>query len=61
MENEKVYNKAVLVRMTESEHRAWRKLAYLNEVSMAHLMRELVEEKIKSTKKMLTNADIVIS
>lgn len=60
MENEKVYNKAVLVRMTESEHRAWRKLAYLNEVSMAHLVRECVEERLKNNKKVLINSDIAI-
>jgi len=60
MGNEKVYNKAVLVRMTEEEHRAWRKLAYLNEVSMAKLVRDCVEIKLKEVKKMLTNADIAI-
>lgn len=60
MENEKVYKKAVLVRMTEEEHRAWRKLAYLNEVSMASLVRECVEEKLKNNKKVLINSDIAI-
>ena len=60
MENEKVYNKAVLVRMTEDEHRAWRKLAYLNEVSMANIVRECVEEKLKNNKKVLINSDIAI-
>ena len=60
MENEKVYKKAVLVRMTEEEHRAWRKLAYLNEVSMASLVRDCVEEKLKSNRKVLINSDIAI-
>lgn len=60
MENEKVYKKAVLVRMTEEEHRAWRKLAYLNEVSMASLIRGCVEERLKNNKKLLINSDIAI-
>ncbi len=60
MENEKPYNKAVLVRLTEEEHRAWRKLAYLNEVSMASLVRECVEEKLKNNRKVLINSDIAI-
>lgn len=61
MENEKFYNKAVLVRMTESEHKAWRKLAYINEVSMASMVRDCVEKELKKYKKVLTNTDIVIS
>lgn len=59
MENEK-YTKSILVRLTENEHKMWRKLAYLNEVSMASLIRDCVENKIKEQKKVLTNSDISI-
>ncbi len=61
MDNKKVYNKAVLVRLTEDEHKAWRKLSYLHEISMAQLLRSCVETKLKEVKKVLTNSDIVIS
>jgi hypothetical protein len=61
MENDKklVY-KVLPIRLEESNYRAWRKLAYLNEMSMAKMIRTLVEEKLKETKKVLTNSDIAI-
>jgi hypothetical protein len=48
------------VRLEESSYRSLRKMAYLNEKSMADITREAIEDKIKEAKKVLTNADIAI-
>lgn len=57
---EKKNYKILPVRLEEPAYRALRKIAYLNEESMASLIREMIEQKIQSTKKVLTNADIAI-
>jgi hypothetical protein len=56
----KLKYKVLPIRLEEESYRSWRKLAYLNEMSMAQMIRSLVENKLKETKKVLTNADIAI-
>lgn len=60
MKNKKRMYKVLPIRLEEDCYRKWRKLAYLNEMSMAQMIRELVEQKLKDTKKLLTNSDIAI-
>jgi len=57
---EKQTFKVLPIRMEETQYRKWRKLAYLNEMSMAELIRQLMDEKLKEASKMLTNSDIAI-
>lgn len=52
--------KVLPIRFEMKTYKMLRKLAYLNETDMAKLVRALVEEKIKESKKVLTNSDIAI-
>lgn len=53
--------KKTMIRLHENEYRLIRKLAYLKEMSMNSLIELSIKEMIAKDKKMLTNADVVIS
>lgn len=48
------------IRMEEKSYRQLRDVAHVNEVSMASLVRDLIDNKLKEYKKVLTNSDIAI-
>lgn len=61
MEKKKrVKYRVLLVRLEEQSYLSWRKLSYLHETSMSSMIRDLVENKLNESRKMLTNSDIVI-
>lgn len=55
-----MYEKVLPVRMGTEQYQLLRKLAYLEESSMSEIVRNIIEEKINSQRKVLTNADIAI-
>lgn len=57
---EKVKYRTLCIRLEEKSYKQWRDIAHVNEISMAHMIRTLVENKLKETKKGLTNSDIAI-
>lgn len=59
MEKEITY-KVLPVRVESGKYKQLRKLAYLSEMSMAELIRRMLDEKLNSMKKVLTNSDIAI-
>lgn len=50
METEKKKLKVLPIRLEEETLKQWRKLAHWHEMSMAELIRSLVEAKIKESK-----------
>ena len=48
------------IRLEESQYKKWRDLAHINELSMAEMVRVLIENKLKESKKVLTCTDIAI-
>lgn len=52
--------KILPVRIEQQTYKMLRKMAFLNEMSMAHLIREMIDKKIEDNKKVLTNSDIAI-
>ena len=53
--------KVLPIRFEPEPYRQLRKMAFLHEMSMAQLVRELVDKKLLEVKKILTNSDIVVS
>lgn len=52
--------KIFMLRLEPKTHKELRKLSYLTELPMAELIRDAIKNKLKESKKMLTNADIAI-
>jgi len=52
--------KILPVRFEPETYRLLRKMAYLNEMPMSELIRDLVKNKINEYKKVLTNSDVAI-
>lgn len=57
---EKIKYKPLYIRLEERQYRQWRDLAHVNEMSMAEMIRALVDNKLSETKKRLTSRDIAI-
>ncbi len=57
---EKIKYRPLYIRLEERQYRQWRDLAHINEMSMAEMVRALIEKKLKETKKDLTSDDIAI-
>lgn len=53
--------KKFLLRMDEEFYQDLRKLSFLEKKSMASIIREAIQDKMKHVRKLLTNIDIVIS
>ena len=49
------------VRIPSHEHKMLRKLAYLKEVSLNGLIVSAIKKSIQDEKKLLSNADVVVS
>ena len=52
---------ATQIRMNESDYKKLKKLAYLREVSINSLMETSIKEFLEKDKKILQNADIVLT
>lgn len=52
---------ATQIRMDESDYNKLKKLAYLRDISINRLMVEGIKEFLEKDKKLLLNADIVLS
>lgn len=52
--------KVLPIRLEEGQYRSLRKMAYLNEISMANMIRQLIDNHLNINKKVLTNSDIAI-
>jgi predicted DNA-binding protein len=52
--------KIVPIRMDNEMHRELRKLAFLTELPMAHIVRQGIQMRIDEIKKALTSRDIAI-
>jgi hypothetical protein len=57
---DKIKYRPLYIRLEVSQYKKWRDLAHINELSMAEMIRTLVENKLKETKKELTSSDIAI-
>lgn len=51
---EKTKYRPLFVRLEEHQYRQWRDLAHINEMSMAQMVRALIEKKLNETKNSLT-------
>jgi len=49
--------KPLYVRLEEKAYRKLRDIAYINEISMASLVRNLIDNKLKESKRVLTDSD----
>jgi predicted DNA-binding ribbon-helix-helix protein len=57
---EKIKYKPLYIRLEDKSYRKLRDIAHVNEVSMAFLVRAMIENKLNDYGKVLTNADIAI-
>jgi predicted DNA-binding ribbon-helix-helix protein len=57
---DKIKYKPLYVRLEDKSYRQLRDIAHINEISMASLVRALIDNKLKESKKVLTSSDIAI-